>query len=111
MNPGPSAYKADALPLSYSGAREQVLIGKWSIGIPNVEFIHSSSSDVSKVNAFNVEALLAQWLERAAVNRKVTGSIPVRSVSSCHLFGGLYGREKQLRHQDGTVSEWSRSRT
>ena len=24
-------------------------------------------------------ALLAQWLERAAVNRKVTGSIPVRS--------------------------------
>jgi hypothetical protein len=25
------------------------------------------------------EALLAQWLERAAVNRKVTGSIPVRS--------------------------------
>ena len=25
-------------------------------------------------------ALLAQWLERAAVNRKVTGSIPVRSV-------------------------------
>ena len=27
----------------------------------------------------NVEALLAQWLERAAVNRKVTGSIPVGS--------------------------------
>ena len=27
-----------------------------------------------------VEALLAQWLERAAVNRKVTGSIPVGSV-------------------------------
>ena len=26
------------------------------------------------------EALLAQWLERAAVNRKVTGSIPVGSV-------------------------------
>ena len=25
-------------------------------------------------------ALLAQWLERAAVNRKVTGSIPVGSV-------------------------------
>ena len=25
------------------------------------------------------EALLAQWLERAAVNRKVTGSIPVGS--------------------------------
>ena len=25
-------------------------------------------------------ALLAQWLERAAVNRKVTGSKPVRSV-------------------------------
>ena len=28
------------------------------------------------------EALLAQWLERAAVNRKVTGSIPVGSVFS-----------------------------
>ena len=27
-----------------------------------------------------VKALLAQWLERAAVNRKVTGSIPVGSV-------------------------------
>ena len=26
------------------------------------------------------KALLAQWLERAAVNRKVTGSIPVGSV-------------------------------
>ena len=26
-------------------------------------------------------ALLAQWLERAAVNRKVTGSIPVGSGS------------------------------
>ena len=27
-----------------------------------------------------LKALLAQWLERAAVNRKVTGSIPVGSV-------------------------------
>ena len=32
------------------------------------------------MDAWTVEALLAQWLERAAVNRKVTGSIPVRSV-------------------------------
>ena len=32
------------------------------------------------------EALLAQWLERAAVNRKVTGSIPVRSA----LYDGIH---------------------
>ena len=32
------------------------------------------------------EALLAQWLERAAVNRKVTGSIPVGSVTIFVLF-------------------------
>ena len=29
--------------------------------------------------SLQTEALLAQWLERAAVNRKVTGSIPVGS--------------------------------
>jgi hypothetical protein len=31
-------------------------------------------------SSFEEGALLAQWLERAAVNRKVTGSIPVGSV-------------------------------
>ena len=31
------------------------------------------------VQVFGQGALLAQWLERAAVNRKVTGSIPVGS--------------------------------
>ncbi len=31
-------------------------------------------------------ALLAQWLERAAVNRKVTGSIPVGSEFCCVNF-------------------------
>ena len=29
--------------------------------------------------AIVVKALLAQWLERATVNRKVIGSIPIRS--------------------------------
>ena len=43
----------------------------WSVG--NNELFHS--------------ALLAQWLERAAVNRKVTGSIPVGSVC-CICFWG-----------------------
>ena len=33
-----------------------------------------------KVRSICDTALLAQWLERAAVNRKVTGSIPVGSV-------------------------------
>ena len=33
-------------------------------------------------------ALLAQWLERAAVNRKVTGSIPVGSVLLSPFFEG-----------------------
>ena len=32
-----------------------------------------------RFGAEHAEALLAQWLERAAVNRKVTGSIPVGS--------------------------------
>ena len=32
------------------------------------------------------DALLAQWLERAAVNRKVTGSIPVGSVLATRMF-------------------------
>ena len=32
------------------------------------------------------EALLAQWLERAAVNRKVTGSIPVGSATIFVFF-------------------------
>ena len=35
------------------------------------------------------EALLAQWLERAAVNRKVTGSIPVGSALFFMLFHRL----------------------
>ena len=35
---------------------------------------------VLRFGAKFAEALLAQWLERAAVNRKVTGSIPVGSV-------------------------------
>ena len=34
-------------------------------------------------------ALLAQWLERAAVNRKVTGSIPVGSVVYFFFEGRL----------------------
>ena len=33
------------------------------------------------VRRWGTGALLAQWLERAAVNRKVTGSIPVGSVA------------------------------
>ena len=41
------------------------------------------------------DALLAQWLERAAVNRKVTGSIPVRSVLIC-LWLALF----ELRRDD-----------
>ena len=36
--------------------------------------------------AFCGVALLAQWLERAAVNRKVTGSIPVGSVVLYFIF-------------------------
>jgi hypothetical protein len=38
-------------------------------------------SDLNRFPVWERTALLAQWLERAAVNRKVTGSIPVRSVS------------------------------
>ena len=40
---------------------------------------------VSWKNNFFRRALLAQWLERAAVNRKVTGSIPVGS-ADCFAF-------------------------
>ena len=36
-------------------------------------------------------ALLAQWLERAAVNRKVTGSIPVGSALFLCCFTGCVG--------------------
>jgi hypothetical protein len=36
--------------------------------------------DAEQGVALASKALLAQWLERAAVNRKVTGSIPVGSV-------------------------------
>ena len=35
-------------------------------------------------------ALLAQWLERAAVNRKVTGSIPVGSALFAEQTPALY---------------------
>ena len=42
--------------------------------------------------ACDSEALLAQWLERAAVNRKVTGSIPVGSVFH-HVFHLRFSRE------------------
>ena len=38
------------------------------------------------------EALLAQWLERAAVNRKVTGSIPEGSVEFLLFTPSLFRR-------------------
>ena len=56
------------------------------------------------------EALLAQWLERAAVNRKVTGSIPVGSVfgseqkhSDCELilkFDSGWHRVRVVKESD-----------
>jgi hypothetical protein len=41
-------------------------------------------------------ALLAQWLERAAVNRKVTGSIPVGSVLYSRLLCERVHRRDQI---------------
>ena len=81
MNPGPSAYKADALPLSYSGARRAGVVNGEK---KSIRCRPSVSADWGEGVPRATEALLAQWLERAAVNRKVTGSIPVGSVSSCH---------------------------
>ena len=44
-------------------------------------------------------ALLAQWLERAAVNRKVTGSIPVGSAS---LWRTVFG-SPQIEIKSGII--------
>jgi hypothetical protein len=46
-------------------------------------------------------ALLAQWLERAAVNRKVTGSIPVGSVFLFLLDHYSLRRFHCLRYKPG----------
>jgi hypothetical protein len=55
-----------------------------------------SVSNVGVSSLTGRAALLAQWLERAAVNRKVTGSIPVRSVLILHGIGGQFSS-----HSDG----------
>ena len=50
-------------------------------------------------------ALLAQWLERAAVNRKVTGSIPVGSVYALARVKLIApGRAMRVHGRDGSVA-------
>ena len=44
-------------------------------------------AELTEEGGYRVGALLAQWLERAAVNRKVTGSIPVGSAGFCGRRG------------------------
>ena len=59
---------------------------------------------VLRFGAKFAEALLAQWLERAAVNRKVTGSIPVGSV-----FAGIRDnilQESVIIQELNRISGW-----
>ena len=53
-----------------------------------MQFARRNDRDVA--SSWKSEALLAQWLERAAVNRKVTGSIPVGSVFFFVAMGVLW---------------------